>query len=119
MKHATREFAVDQLLRKGKLVDLYKAVREGIRISEPRYSIKNLETFYWKEKRAGGVTNAGESIVIYERWRETGEDGLLEQIRGLQRSRLSLDARLPRLAARAQATCGELVHGPTHRSGGS
>ncbi len=81
MKHATREFAVDQLLRKGKLVDLYKAVREGIRISEPRYSIKNLETFYWKEKRAGDVTNAGESIVIYERWRETRENGLLEQIR--------------------------------------
>lgn len=81
MRHATREFAVDQLLRKGKLVDLYKVVREGVRVSEPGYSIKNLEAFYWKGKRTGGVTNAGESVVIYERWRKLRDDKLLEEIR--------------------------------------
>ncbi|MFN7191584.1 MAG: TM0106 family RecB-like putative nuclease, partial [Rhodospirillales bacterium] len=81
MRHGTREFAVDQMLRKGKLVDLYKAVREGIRVSEPRYSIKNLETFYWKGKRKDEITSAGQSVVIYEEWRQTKEDKLLEDIR--------------------------------------
>jgi predicted RecB family nuclease len=81
MRHGTREFAVDQMLRKGKLVDLYKAVREGIRVSEPRYSIKNLETFYWKGKRNDEITSAGQSVVIYEEWRQTKEDKLLEDIR--------------------------------------
>ncbi|MBN4167424.1 ribonuclease H-like domain-containing protein [Pseudomonas fulva] len=31
-------------------------------------------------KRDGDVTNAGASIVFYERWKETGEPALLEQI---------------------------------------
>ena len=78
--HGTREAEVDHLLRSGKLVDLYKVVREGLRVSEPRYSIKNLETFY-AEKRAGEVKSAGASIVYYERWKETGDDNLLADIR--------------------------------------
>ncbi|MFZ5483844.1 MAG: TM0106 family RecB-like putative nuclease [Pseudomonadota bacterium] len=78
--HGTREAEVDHLLRTGKLVDLYKVVREGLRVSEPRYSIKNLETFY-ADKRAGEVKSAGASIVWYERWRETGDRQLLDDIR--------------------------------------
>jgi len=78
--HGTREAEVDYLLRTGKLIDLYKVVREGLRVSEPRYSIKNLETFY-AEKRAGEVKSAGASIVYYERWKETGEAQLLADIR--------------------------------------
>ena len=78
--HGTREAEVDSLLRRGKLIDLYKVVREGIRVSEPRYSIKNLETFY-AEKRSGEVKDAGSSIVWYERWKETGDPQLLEAIR--------------------------------------
>ena len=39
-----------------KFVDLYKVVREAIRVSEPAYSLKNLETFYM-EKRTGTVRN--------------------------------------------------------------
>jgi predicted RecB family nuclease len=81
MRHGTREFAVDEMLRKGKLVDLYKVVREGIRISEPRYSIKNLETFYWRGKRKDEITSAGQSVVIYEEWRKTQDAKLLEDIR--------------------------------------
>ena len=60
--HGTRESEVDNILRSQKLVDLYKVVREGIRVSEPRYSIKNIEHFYL-EKREGEVTDAGASIV--------------------------------------------------------
>ena len=80
MYHGTREAEVDDLLRRGKLVDLYKVVKEGTRVSEPRYSIKNLEHFYLEEGRTGAVTNAGDSIVIYERWRRVGGDGLLAEI---------------------------------------
>lgn len=77
--HGTREAEVDNLLRAQKLVDLYKVVREGIRVSEPRYSIKNIEHFYL-EHRTGDVTNAGASIVYYERWKETGDPQLLKDI---------------------------------------
>ena len=78
--HGIREAEVDQLLRAHKFVDLYTVVREAIRISEPRYSIKNLETFYM-EKREGDVTSAGASIVYYEKWRQTHDDDLLRKIR--------------------------------------
>ena len=77
--HGTCEAEVDHLLRAEKLVDLYKVVRESILVSEPRYSIKNLETFYM-EKREGEVTDAGASIVYYENWKETQDSELLQQI---------------------------------------
>jgi len=77
--HGTREAEVDNLLRTQKLVDLYKVVREGIRVSEPRYSIKNIEHFYL-EQRTGDVKSAGASIVYYEKWKETGDPQLLKDI---------------------------------------
>jgi uncharacterized protein len=82
--HATREVEMDDLLREGVLVDLYKVVREGIRISEPSYSIKNVEHFY-RPARAGDVTTAGASIVYYERWRETRDGKLLNDIESYNR----------------------------------
>ncbi len=80
MHHGTREAAVDDLLRQGRLIDLYKVVREAVRVSEPRYSIKNLERFYLTGGRTGEVTTAGDSIVMYERWRRSGDDALLAEI---------------------------------------
>jgi uncharacterized protein len=80
MLHGTREAEVDDLLRTHKLVDLYRIVREAIRTSEPGYSIKNVEKFYLAEGRQGEVKTAGESIVIYERWRRLGEAQLLHEI---------------------------------------
>jgi len=77
--HATREVEVDNLLREGALVDLYKVVREAIRISEPSYSIKHVEHFY-RPPREGDVQNAGASIVFYEKWRETSDAQLLLDI---------------------------------------
>ena len=82
--HATREVEVDNLLRQGALVDLYKVVREGIRISEPSYSIKYVEHFY-RSAREGDVQNAGASIVYYERWRETQDQQLLQDIEDYNR----------------------------------
>lgn len=78
-RYAVAEEALDNLLRQQKFVDLFKVVRESIRVSEPAYSIKNLETFYMA-KRAGAVATAGDSIVVYNEWRETQNDELLRQI---------------------------------------
>jgi predicted RecB family nuclease len=78
-EYGTRESAVDHLLRKGKLVDLYKVVLESMRTSEPRYSIKNIEHFYL-EKRQGEVTSAGASIIYFEKWKATGEQKYLDDI---------------------------------------
>jgi uncharacterized protein len=80
MYHGTREQEVDDLLRGDRLVDLYKVVVEAIRTSEPRYSIKNMEAFYLPGGRQGAVKTAGDSIVIYERWRRLGGDALLAEI---------------------------------------
>ncbi|SDC86293.1 TM0106 family RecB-like putative nuclease [Paraburkholderia lycopersici] len=90
--HGTREASVDNLLRRGKLIDLYAVVREALRVSEPSYSIKYIERFY-RGARAGDVTNAGASIVFYERWKalagEPGKEGeaarLLQDIAGYNR----------------------------------
>jgi uncharacterized protein len=80
MLHGTRAYEVDELFRRHKLVDLYKVVREAVRVSEPRYSIKNIERFYLDQKRAGEVTTAGDSVVMYERWRRLQDPQLLQDI---------------------------------------
>jgi uncharacterized protein len=77
--HGIKETQVDDLLRQHKLVDLYKIVRESIRVSEPRYSIKNIETFYM-EKREADVKNAMSSIVSYEKWLQAGDKKILDDI---------------------------------------
>jgi uncharacterized protein len=77
--HGTREAEVDNLLRAGKLVDLYQVVREAIRVSEPAYSLKNIERFYASD-RTGEVKAAGASIVYFERWKETKDPQLLKDI---------------------------------------
>lgn len=84
MAHGTREGEVDNLLRSKKLVDLYKVVREGIRTSEPAYSIKNLEVFYMPP-REGEVSSASESVVKYEHWRKIQNPELLAQIEDYNR----------------------------------
>lgn len=83
--HGTREEQVDNLLRQERLVDLLKVVRESIRVSEPAYSLKNLESFYMA-KRSGDVATAGDSIVVYERWRASADDTLLKEIEDYNRT---------------------------------
>ncbi|BET27614.1 uncharacterized protein EV673_1715 [Limnobacter thiooxidans] len=77
--HGLHEDSVDNLLRHHKLVDLYKVVREGLRISKPSYSIKQVEKFYGTA-RTVEVTNAADSIVVYERWRQEQDPQLLQDI---------------------------------------
>ena len=78
-RYGVYEDQLDNLLRKKKFIDLYMVVRESIRTSEPGYSIKNLEVFYM-DKRANTVATAADSIVVYNKWRETGEEKLLKEI---------------------------------------
>ena len=78
-RYAIREEQLDNLLRQRKFVDLYAVVRDAIRISEPSYSIKNLEVFYM-EKRVEEVATAVDSIIVYNQWRELDDASLLQKI---------------------------------------
>jgi predicted RecB family nuclease len=77
--HATREDEVDRLLRGKVLVDLLAVVRQGLRSSQPNYSIKSIEAFYMG-KRVTEVAEGGDSIIVFEQFLETGDRSLLEEI---------------------------------------
>ena len=62
--HATREMEVDEFLKKDVFVDLFRIVTQGLVVGEDSYSIKKIEHLFG-QKREGGVTNAGDSIVEY------------------------------------------------------
>ena len=80
-----REEEVDQLLRGGVFVDLYRAARQGMRASVESYSIKRLEPLYGF-KRGVDLRDANESIVEFETWLELGQgeerEDLLAEIKG-------------------------------------
>lgn len=78
-RHGTRENEIDSMLRGGVFVDLYRVLRQGVRISEESYSLKNVEHFY-RPERTESVLDAGSSIVEYERWRREGDGNVLTQI---------------------------------------
>jgi uncharacterized protein len=73
-RHATREEEVDRLLRGDVFVDLYRAVRQGMRASVESYSIKKLEPLYGLG-REEGLRDAGSSIVAFESWLAEVEEG--------------------------------------------
>lgn len=65
-RHGTYEDEVDDLLRDGVLVDLWKVVRPALRISHRSRSIKRLEPLYMgAEPGREGVTDGAASIVEY------------------------------------------------------
>jgi len=66
-RHATRETEVDAMLRGGLFVDLYKVVRQGVRVGSHSYSIKKLEPLYALERDIP-LRDAGSSIVRYEEY---------------------------------------------------
>lgn len=70
-RESTRQKEVVELLKAGVFVDLLKIVKNGLLVGEPRYSIKNIEHLY-RPKRTTDVANGGESVVVYENWREDG-----------------------------------------------
>ncbi len=76
-RYGVCEMEVDALLRNEVFVDLYAIVRHGILLGEPKYSIKNVEHIY-RGKRDTDVASGGESVVVYEAWRDN-PDGLTWQ----------------------------------------
>ena len=68
-RHGVCEDMVDTLLRNEVFVDLYNVVRHGIMIGTPSYSIKYVEHIY-RGKRNTDVKDGGESIIVYENWRD-------------------------------------------------
>ena len=87
-RYGTREEEVDSLLRGEVFVDLYRAVRQGVRASVESYSIKRLEPLY-DFRREIGLRDAGTSIVEFETWLELGQgperDEVLAEIEGYNR----------------------------------
>jgi uncharacterized protein len=85
-RYGVCEHEVDQLLRNNVFVDLYQIVRQGLIVGEPRYSIKNIEHLY-RPPRDTEVASGGDSVVVYEHWRENpdgddwNESAVLKSIR--------------------------------------
>ncbi len=73
-QHFTREAVIDEWLRSGLLVDLLPVVTSSIVLGEPSYSIKKVEHLYM-DRREAVVTNAGDSVVAYLNWQNSGEPG--------------------------------------------
>ncbi len=73
-RYATREEEVDRLLRGDIFVDLFRAVRQGLRASVESYSIKKLEPLYGLTREVE-LRDAGSSIVEFERWLTESETG--------------------------------------------
>ena len=73
-RHGEGEAIVDELLRRGVLVDLYPVVTASLRVGAPSYSIKKLEPLYLDGHREG-VTNAADSVDQYARSSEAAAGG--------------------------------------------
>ena len=121
-KYATREEEVDHLLRNDVLVDLYRVVKEGVRIGTPSYSLKDVEKLYME--RDGEVTSAGESIVEFERFlaseeaRDWKSSPILTFHSGLQPGRLRLHLEARGVVARAAGRGRHRVRAPDRRACG-
>jgi uncharacterized protein len=61
-------------------VDLYQVVRQSMRISHASYSIKMVRTFFMEGAGQGAVTEGGDSILQFERWRTSGDPAILQAI---------------------------------------
>jgi AAA domain/RNase_H superfamily len=68
-RHATREEAVDRLLRGRVMVDLHRVSRQAVRASVESYSIKKLEPLYGFVRDVA-LRDATSSIVVFEEWLE-------------------------------------------------
>lgn len=83
-RYGIGEALLDRWLRERRFCDLYAVVRGGITASERSYSIKDMEALYGFQ-RTGDVKTAGDSVVAYEAWRETGGEEILARIESYNR----------------------------------
>ena len=78
-QYGTREAEIDAMLRGDIFVDLYRVVRQGLRIGVSSYSIKKLEPLYMPA-RQGQIVMASSSVIEYERWLQSGDQKILDDI---------------------------------------
>ena len=79
--YATREDAVDDLLRRKVFVNLHTAVRQGLRAGVPSYSLKEIEVLPAFVRRAD-LKSGTRAVLAYERWMETRDESQLKSIAG-------------------------------------
>jgi len=84
-RYGTREEELDRLLRAKVFVDLYRVVKQGLRISKESYSIKQMEAFYGFQ-RTDPITGQSAAIIEYEKWLETGEEHILRDLEEYNRA---------------------------------
>jgi uncharacterized protein len=78
-RYGTREAEVDDLLRRGVFVDLYKVVKGGLAASVPGYGLKEMEAFLDFQRQAE-IKDGGTSIVEYERYVQSRDRSILDAI---------------------------------------
>jgi uncharacterized protein len=83
-QHGTREEEVDALLRAEIFVDLFRVIRQGVRVSEESYSLKRIEHLYLPD-RDETITDGASSIVAYESWLDTHDATILDDIAAYNR----------------------------------
>ena len=124
-RHGTCVDEVDELLRAGVFVDLYRAVRQGIRASVESYSIKRLEPLYGFT-RAVPLRDANVALQSYEAAMALGNGqeevaDLLKTIEGYNRddcvSALRLRDWLEDRRKELQTKIGRPLPRPTAKSG--
>jgi predicted RecB family nuclease len=77
--HATREEAIDELLRRKVFVNLLTVVRQGLRAGVPGYSLKEVEALAGFAREAD-VTSGTLAVLAYEQWMETADAAVLDAI---------------------------------------
>lgn len=78
-RHGTREDEIDALFRGRVLVDLYRVVRQSLLVGSASYSLKKLEPLFM-ERRDAAITDAGSSIVEFERWLQSRDRQILDDL---------------------------------------
>jgi uncharacterized protein len=123
-RHGTCVDEVDELLRAGVFIDLYRAVRQGIRASVESYSIKRLEPLYGFN-RSVLLREANVALQSYEAAMALGHDlgeisNLLKTIEGYNRddcvSALRLRDWLEDRRKELEAKTGSVLPRPTIQS---
>src|SRR5437867_3703506 len=77
--YATREDAVDALLRREVFVDLHSVVRQGLRAGVPGYSLKDVEALP-EFRRQADLASGTRAVLAYEDWMHTGTAARLDEI---------------------------------------
>ena len=77
--YATHEDAVDELLRRGVLVNLHTVVRQGLRAGVESYSLKEVESLVPYLRQADVRSGMG-AVLAYEGWMTAREDAALASI---------------------------------------